>query len=109
MTLAFNNNTGHGIGRPRFSLSGGEKPELTGPATSEAVRAALLLPADKRTPEQAAVVLKWYGPQDAEFQKLQKAERDHFATAPKPNKVKALIASEGLPAVNLHTQGNRTS
>ncbi|HEY1186674.1 MAG TPA: DUF1553 domain-containing protein, partial [Gemmata sp.] len=49
-------------------------------------------------------LLKWYGPQDAEFQKLQKAERDHFATAPKPNRVKALVASEGLPAIKLHTQ-----
>ncbi len=104
VTLSFNNNTGHGIGRPRFSVSGSEKPELTGTATAEAVRAALALPADKRTPEQVTVLLRWYAPQDAEFQKLQKAERDHFATAPKPNKVKALVASEGLPAVKLHTQ-----
>src|SRR5205085_8503106 len=28
VTLAFNNNTGHGIGRPRFSLSTTEKPDL---------------------------------------------------------------------------------
>src|SRR5207248_3424864 len=28
VTLAFNNNTGHGIGRPRFSISTAEKPEL---------------------------------------------------------------------------------
>lgn len=104
VTLAFNNNTGHGIGRPRFSVSATEKPELTGTGTSEAVRAALALPADKRTAEQTSVLLKWYGPQDAEFQKLQKAANDHLATAPKPNKVKALVASEGLPAVKLHTQ-----
>ena len=106
VTLAFNNNTGHGIGRPRLSVSGGEKPELTAPATTEAVRAALALPADKRTPAQAAAVLAWYAPQDAEFAKLQKAERDHAATAPKPNKVKALVSSEGLPAIRLHTQGD---
>ncbi len=104
VTLSFNNNTGHGIGRPRFSVNADEKPELGGPATPETVRAALSLPADKRTPEQVTAVLKWYGPQDAEFQKLQKADRDHFATAPKPNKVKALVSSEGLPAVKLHTQ-----
>jgi hypothetical protein len=97
VTLAFHNNTGHGIGRPRLSVSADEKPDLAGLATSEAVRAAFAVPADKRTPEQTAALLAWYGPQDPEFRKLQKEERDHFATAPKPNKVKALVASEGCP------------
>jgi hypothetical protein len=105
VTLAFNNNTGHGIGRPRLAVSAGEKPELTTVATSEIVRAALALSADKRTPEQATALLKWYAPQDAEFQKVQKLERDHFAKAPKPNKVKALVSSEGLPPIRLHSQG----
>ena len=104
VTLAFNNNTGHGIGRPRISVSSAEKPALTEPALPEIIRAALALAVDKRTPEQAAAVLRWYAPHDAEFAKLQKEERDHFAQAPKPNKVKALVSSEGLPAVKLHTQ-----
>ena len=29
----------------------------------------------------------------------------HLSAAPQPTKVKAMIASEGLPAVRLHTQG----
>src|SRR5207237_5585748 len=90
----------------RLSVSAGEKPELTGVATPDAVRAALALAPDKRTPDQTAAVLKWYAPQDAEYQKLQKAERDHLAKAPKPNRVKALVSSEGLPAIRLHTQGD---
>jgi hypothetical protein len=106
VTLSFINNTGHGIGRPRISVSASEKPALTGIATLDAVRAALALPADKRTAEQAAAVLKWYALQDAEYQKLLKTERDHDLKAPKPNKVKALVSSEGLPAVRLHTQGD---
>src|SRR5262249_3873258 len=106
VTLVFNTNTGHGIGRPRISLSAAEKPDLTAAPTSELVRAALALPADKRTPEQAAAVLKWFAPQDAEYQKLAKAERDHAAKAPKPNVVKALVSSEGLPPLRLHTQGD---
>ncbi len=105
ITLAFNNNTGHGIGRPRISVSSARKPMLTAEAIPEMVRAALTRSAAKRTPEQAAAAIKWYAPQDAEFQKLQKAERDHLAKAPKPNKVKALVSSEGLPAIRLHTQG----
>src|SRR5204863_1115705 len=62
-------------------------------------------PAEKRTPEQAALAVKWFGPQDPEFQKLTKAERDHAAKAPKPNVVKALVSSEGLPPIRLHSQG----
>ena len=36
---------------------------------------------------------------------MQKAERDHLAKAPKSNKVKALVSSEGLPPIRLHSQG----
>lgn len=106
VTLGFNNNTGHGIGRPRVSVSTAEKPDLAAAPTSELMRTALALPAERRTAEQTAAVLKWYAPLDAEYQKLHKAERDHFAAAPRPNVVKALVSSEGLPAVKLHTQGD---
>ena len=105
VTLAFNNNTGHGMGRPRVSLATSEKPELTGPAVSETIRSALSTPAEKRTQEHVAAVLKWYAPQDAEYKKLQKAERDHLAKAPKPNVVKSLICSEGVTPIRLHSQG----
>jgi cytochrome c553 len=106
VTLGFHNNTGHGIGRPRVSVSTADKPDLTATPTSDLMRTSLAIPAGQRTPEQAAAALKWFAPQDPEFQKLLKAERDHFAKAPKPNKVKALVSSEGLPPVKLHTQGD---
>ncbi len=105
ITLSFNNNTGHGMGRPRLSLSTSEKPELTAPAVSDLIRAALATSAEKRTPEQIVAVLKWYAPQDAEYKKLHKAERDHLAKAPKPNVVKSLISSEGVTPIRLHSQG----
>lgn len=105
VTLSFNNNTGHGMGRPRLSLSTVEKPELVAPAVSEAIRLAIGAPAEERTPEQLAAVLKWYAPQDAEYKKLQKAEQDHLAKAPKPNVVKSLICSEGVTPIRLHSQG----
>src|SRR6185436_17894750 len=38
--------------------------------------------------------------------KLAKAEAEHVAKAPKPSVVKALISSEGLPPVRLHSQGD---
>jgi hypothetical protein len=105
ITLSFNNNTGHGIGRPRLAVSANEKPQLSGEAVTDATRTALATPAAKRTPEQAALAAWWFAPQDAEYVKLRKAEQDHAAKAPKPNKVKALVSSEGLPPVRLHTQG----
>jgi hypothetical protein len=105
VTMLFNNNTGHGIGRPRVALSTAEKPELSAAAVTEATRTALATPPEKRTAEQTALAMKWFGPKDAEFAKLRKAEQDHAAKAPKPNKVKALVSTEGLPAVRLHSQG----
>ena len=79
----------------------------TGPAWFwPAARSAFAVPADKRTPKQAAALLTWFATRDAEWVKLSKAEADHAAKAPKPNVVKALISSEGLPAVRLHTQGD---
>jgi hypothetical protein len=106
VTLGFHNNTGHGMGRPRISLSKEEKPELTAPAVPEAVGVSLATPRGARSAAQTAALLKWFGPRDAEWAKLAKAEADHQAKAPKPNVVKALISSEGLPAVRLHTQGD---
>ena len=69
------------------------------------VRVALAVPAADRTPAQAALALKWFARQDPDWRKLAAAERDHAAKAPKPSVVKALISSEGLPPVRLHTQG----
>ncbi len=106
ITLSFNNNTGHGMGKPRVALSTAEKPELMVHAVTEATRLALSTPAATRTAEQTALAVKWFAPQDAEYQKLVKAEREHLAKAPKPNVVKALVSTEGLPAVKLHTQGD---
>ena len=50
--MSFNTNTGHGIGRPRISLSSAEKPDLTAQPLSEATRSALATPTEMRTPEQ---------------------------------------------------------
>lgn len=47
----------------------------------------------------------WYRTKDTDWQKLNKAVDDFAAKEPKPKLVKALIASEGVPAVRLHTQG----
>jgi hypothetical protein len=105
-TLAFRNNDGHGIGRPRLSLSKARAPhDLTGPGIPRKVAGILKMPNEKRTAEQSAAVLQWYRTLDPEWRQLHKMEQDHLSKAPRPSVAKALIATEGLSAVRLHTQG----
>ena len=105
-TLSFRNNAGHNIGRPRLSLTTARAaPSLTGAAIPEAVPQALRTPPERRTAEQSARLLRWYATLDPEWRRLNRAVQDHLARQPKPATVKALISTEGLPAVRLHTQG----
>jgi hypothetical protein len=103
--LRFNNNAGHNIGRPRLSVTTTPSAAPDAYPIAEAVLLALKTPPAKRAPEEKAVLLSWYQARDPEWRKLNQQVRDHFAKHPKPAVVKALICSEGLPAVRLHTQG----
>jgi cytochrome c553 len=106
VVLQFNNNVGHGMGRPRLSLTNAAEPlELVGPGTPEAAQRALATPPEKRSAEQKALVLARYKSLDPGWQKVTAKVKEHEASAPKPSVVKALISSEGVQAVRLHTQG----
>ncbi|MBO0697843.1 MAG: PSD1 domain-containing protein [Zavarzinella sp.] len=106
VVMHFNNNVGHGIGRPRIALTNSPDPlPLATPAVAEAGQKALETPPEKRTAEQKALLLARYKVLDPGWQKLDKRVKEHLATAPKPALVKALISSEGVPPVRLHTQG----
>ena len=50
-------------------------------------------------------MLNWFRAQDAEWQRLNTAVQNHLQQAPKPELTKVLVATEGLPAIRLHTQG----
>jgi mono/diheme cytochrome c family protein len=104
--MQFQNNAGHGMGRPRLSLATSADVDLTAAADGEAFRRLLALEPAKRKPEETALLLKWYRRTDSEWQKLNKAAQDSAKRAPKPNTVKALVSGEGLPPVRLHTQGD---
>ena len=106
ITLKFSNNVGHGIGKPRFSLTTKKTAvDLLAPALPESTHKLIDLPAEKRTAEQTATLMKWYRYLDPEWVKLDKQVQDSLRRAPKPNVVKALICSEGLPPIRLHSQG----
>jgi mono/diheme cytochrome c family protein len=145
-TLAFKNNTGHSIGRPRLALATlpvgarsparapaptaglPKRPETSGPAPGHgqetvpqprvpldgapvpevAVRALAGLadqPDKDLTDAEAEALRKWHRTLDPQWRQLQRAIDDHLKDAPKPSVVKALICSEGVPAVRTHTQG----
>ncbi|MGE5191880.1 MAG: PSD1 and planctomycete cytochrome C domain-containing protein [Deltaproteobacteria bacterium] len=105
-TLAFKGNDKHNFGRTRLSISTAKQPaELNAPGIPQPILETLALPADKRPPGQQTALLKWYAIQDVEWQKLNTAALEHLAKAPQPNLAKALISSEGLPPLRLHTQG----
>jgi hypothetical protein len=106
VTLRFANNLKHSLGRVRLAVSTASGTvALDAPAISQDVRRLLDTPDADRTADQEQALLAWYRTIDPEWRRLNAAEQAHAAAAPKPSVVKALISSEGVPAVRLHTQG----
>ena len=108
--LKFENNSGHNLGRLRLSLSTeSERAKPAGDrapqATVDRVNQALATAADDRSDEQRTALMDWYRPRDPEWQALQGAVAEHARQEPHPTLTKVMIATEGLPAIRLHTQG----
>ena len=87
--LEFNTNTGHGMGRPRISISEQTDAPLAGPAS----------------PETAAGLKAWFKTTDPEWKALQAKVDAHLAEKPKPALQTGMICSEGVTAIRNHTQG----
>ncbi|HEY4312149.1 MAG TPA: PSD1 and planctomycete cytochrome C domain-containing protein [Pirellulales bacterium] len=110
ITLKFEGNKEHAIGRPRVALSTAAAPlALDAPSGRQNAGeiAALLSRSGTTTPtsEARAAMLNWYRRLDDGWRQRDRAVREHAALAPQPTLTKVLITSEGLPAVRLHTQG----
>jgi hypothetical protein len=108
--LKFENNTGHNLGRVRLSLSNAAKPvgldgEQLAATLVDDVNQALATAADQRSENQRAALLAWYRERDADWKKLSDAVQEHLKQEPKPELTKVMVATEGLPAIRLHTQG----
>ncbi|MBI3466267.1 MAG: DUF1553 domain-containing protein, partial [Planctomycetes bacterium] len=69
------------------------------------VAALLKIPPGNHTPEQRETLARWYRTIDPEWQKLNRPVEEHLKLAPQPQLTKAMVTSEGLPAIRLHTQG----
>ncbi|MFM7321031.1 MAG: DUF1553 domain-containing protein, partial [Armatimonadota bacterium] len=87
--LEFNNNVGHGIGRPRISLAGVADAPLRAEAAFDG-------------PEGR---LDWFKVHDPQWKALDDAVARHDAARPKPTLQRGMICSEGVPAIRTHTQG----
>lgn len=87
--LEFNNNTGHGMGRPRLAFAESAAAPLGGLALTDGPDGWM----------------QYYKTTDPEWQALNVAVEQHEARRPKPSLQKAMICSEGVPAIRTHTQG----
>jgi len=87
--LEFNTNTGHGMGRPRISISDQTDAPLVGHAA----------------PETDAGLKAWFKTTDPEWMALQAKVDADLAERPKPALQTGMICSEGVTAIRNHTQG----
>lgn len=105
--LDFNGNNQHNLGRIRLAISSATNPDLPGVPLPEKARFSLdrLKKGDKLTLGQMTDLANWYKTRDEDWKKLNSAVDEVLKTEPKAKLVKALISSEGVPAVRNHTQG----
>lgn len=106
-TLKFQNNTGHGIGRTRLSVTTAALPVTLdgeqGGAVALEVNAILDKAAADRTDAEKGKLLAYYRSIDARWKKLNAAVQEDMKHAPQSKKFKALVCSEGVPPLRLHT------
>jgi mono/diheme cytochrome c family protein len=106
-TLKFQNNIGHGIGRPRLSVTTAPLPATldgaSGSAAALVVNTILDKPAARRTEAENKTLLAYYRSIDPQWNKLHAAVEADLKKTPQPKKLKALVCSEGVTPLRLHT------
>ena len=107
VTLRFENNRQHSLGRFRLALSTLKQAELHDPVMWPAVAEVLhhYCATNHLTADQRDLFLRWHRHLDKQWLALHQVVQEHARKVPQPKKIKALICSEGVPAVRLHTQG----
>jgi hypothetical protein len=108
LTLRFENNDKHAMGRVRLSISLDGAATLegeSGPALLVQIADLLRVPEEKRTEEQKSKLLLAYRAIDPEWKKLNAAVVEHAKKEPRRELTKVMVCSEGVPAIRLHTQG----
>lgn len=105
LRLIFQCNTRHTMGRIRVSLAASPHVVADNDAAfAEEILTILKAPRAAWTAEQTARMLQWYRDRDDGWQEVERRRAAHAANAPQPRVQKVLVATEGLPAIKLHTQ-----
>lgn len=110
IVMKFNVNTVHALGHFRLSVSGTSAPLAIGPegAPPEIFD---LLSRKKSEPDwtpnedETAKLMDWYKQRDGDWKSRNQRIVDLDKTAPKPDGVRVLVASEGVDPVRNHSQG----
>lgn len=104
--LHFHSRPQASMGRIRLAFSTQLNPgiEAATRPLPERVAAALQREPSQVTNDEWPDLVRWFAPRDAEWRRLDDLRRDHAATAPQPLMKTVLVATEGRPAIRLHTQ-----
>jgi cytochrome c553 len=105
ITVGFNGNTKHIMGRFRIAVSSDPDNPLLGDTISEKAFVALTKPPADRTAEDLQIALDWYRTRDDGWQKLDKQRLAHLKSAPAAKSETVMIVSEGVTPIRHHTQG----
>ena len=106
ITLKFDGNAQHAIGRPRFSITtAAEAVEFAADEMPASALAALSVGREKRTASQQSALLKWFRTRDPDWRRLDLAVGEHRKREPSPDLVKVMVCSEGVTPIRHNTQG----
>ena len=105
ITVGFNGNTKHIMGRFRIAVSADPDNPLLGDTISEKAFVALTKPPADRTAADLQIALDWYRTRDDGWQKLDKQRLAHLKSAPAAKSETVMIVSEGVTPIRHHTQG----
>ncbi|MBI1348088.1 DUF1549 domain-containing protein [bacterium] len=106
--LSFHCNTRHSIGRLRLSFASVDQLAANNSDPFDArVYRTLQQPVTTWIESDRQHVLQWFRRQHVGWQKLDQERQAHAALAPQPQTQKVLVATEGRPAIVLHTQAAR--
>ena len=109
ITLEFNVNNKHNIGRPRLAIStSSERARLDGetvPQKTIELVAAIRESGGQPKPDQQKKLLRWYRTLDPQWRALNNAVRQHAEKKPQPKLTQVMAVSEGIKPIPHHADG----
>lgn len=109
VTLEFSVNTGHNIGRARYSVFSGGEPSVKSDVVPAAVAALVPKRRDATgrntlTSKERAALLAWWKPRDSGWKSLTASVEEHAKKAPKTT-TPVMVCAEGYKPIVMHSQG----